>query len=89
LLTKLRAGFTFNNERRTCQEFVRAKLGAMAAKPSMRIKRDALPAGVQRRAFEIGFLSRMHQRLCSPLGGVTRRAKPVCGSEQTDAVRHR
>ena len=33
------------------------------------VERDALPAGLQRRAFEVGFLSRMHQRLCSPLGG--------------------
>ena len=33
------------------------------------VERDALPTGVQRRAFEIGFLSRVHQRLCSPFGG--------------------
>ncbi|WPC05858.1 LasR-specific antiactivator QslA [Pseudomonas benzenivorans] len=33
------------------------------------IERDALPPGLQRRAFEIGFLSRVHQRLCSPYGG--------------------
>jgi hypothetical protein len=33
------------------------------------VERDALPAGVQRRAFEVGFLSRVHQRLCSPYGG--------------------
>jgi hypothetical protein len=33
------------------------------------LERDALPAGVQRRAFEVGFLSRVHQRLCSPYGG--------------------
>ena len=33
------------------------------------LERDALPPGAQRRAFEIGFLSRVHQRLCSPHGG--------------------
>lgn len=33
------------------------------------VERDWLPPGTQRRAFEIGFLSRLHQRLCSPLGG--------------------
>ncbi|HBX55508.1 MAG TPA: hypothetical protein DEH10_08985 [Pseudomonas sp.] len=33
------------------------------------VERDALPVGAQRRAFEIAFLSRVHQRLCSPLGG--------------------
>ncbi|TRO35684.1 hypothetical protein EQ831_17020 [Pseudomonas sp. ALS1279] len=27
------------------------------------------PPGAQRHAFELGFLSRIHQRLCSPLGG--------------------
>ncbi|MGE8499457.1 MAG: LasR-specific antiactivator QslA [Pseudomonas sp.] len=33
------------------------------------VERDALPGGIERRAFEVGFLSRVHQRLCSPLGG--------------------
>lgn len=33
------------------------------------VERDWLPPGDQRRAFEVGFLSRVHQRLCSPLGG--------------------
>jgi hypothetical protein len=33
------------------------------------VERDAWPPGIQRRAFEIAFLSRVHQRLCSPAGG--------------------
>ncbi|RJG13024.1 hypothetical protein D3879_07040 [Pseudomonas cavernicola] len=33
------------------------------------LEREALPPGIQRRAFEVGFLSRIHQRLCSPQGG--------------------
>lgn len=33
------------------------------------VERDWWPAGCSRQAFEIGFLSRIHQRLCSPLGG--------------------
>ncbi|WP_263139075.1 LasR-specific antiactivator QslA [Pseudomonas sp. RIT-PI-AD] len=40
-------------------------------------ERDCLPRAIQRRAFEIGFLSRVHQRLCSPRGGghLTRRVR--------------
>ncbi|MDO9625525.1 MAG: LasR-specific antiactivator QslA [Pseudomonas sp.] len=30
-------------------------------------ERDLLPCAIERRAFEVGFLSRIHQRLCSPL----------------------
>jgi len=41
------------------------------------IERDALPAGMQRRAYEIGFLSRVHQRLCSPYGG-SHQARQAC-----------
>ena len=41
------------------------------------IERDALPAGVHQRAFEIGFLSRVHQRLCSVLGG-NHQARQTC-----------
>lgn len=41
------------------------------------IERNALPAAVQRRAFEIGFLSRVHQRLCSPFGG-NHQARETC-----------
>lgn len=33
------------------------------------LERQRLPPGPQRHAFELGFLSRIHQRLCSPLGG--------------------
>ncbi len=29
-------------------------------------ERDLLPRAIDRRAFEIGFLGRLHQRLCSP-----------------------
>jgi hypothetical protein len=29
-------------------------------------ERDLLPCAIERRAFEVGFLSRIHQRLCSP-----------------------
>lgn len=36
---------------------------------TLMVERDWLPPGSQRRAFEVGFLSRIHQRLCSPLGG--------------------
>ncbi|MGH8352196.1 MAG: LasR-specific antiactivator QslA [Pseudomonas sp.] len=36
---------------------------------SLIVERECLPPGNQRRAFEVGFLSRVHQRLCSPLGG--------------------
>lgn len=28
-------------------------------------ERDLLPCAIERRAFEVGFLSRIHQRLCS------------------------
>ncbi|TWC37699.1 hypothetical protein FBY03_10733 [Pseudomonas sp. SJZ079] len=41
------------------------------------LERDVLPAGVQRRAFEVGFLSRVHQRLCSPYGG-SHQARKTC-----------
>ena len=40
-------------------------------------ERDMLPPGAQRRAFEIGFLSRLHQRLCSPFGG-NHQARKTC-----------
>ncbi|WP_277372283.1 LasR-specific antiactivator QslA [Pseudomonas sp. AA-38] len=33
------------------------------------MERQLYPPGAQRHAFELGFLSRIHQRLCSPLGG--------------------
>nr|WP_059391777.1 LasR-specific antiactivator QslA [Pseudomonas toyotomiensis] len=33
------------------------------------LERQLFPPGAQRHAFELGFLSRIHQRLCSPLGG--------------------
>lgn len=33
------------------------------------LERPLFPPGAQRHAFELGFLSRIHQRLCSPLGG--------------------
>nr|WP_064494399.1 LasR-specific antiactivator QslA [Pseudomonas chengduensis] len=33
------------------------------------LERQLYPPGAQRHAFETGFLSRIHQRLCSPLGG--------------------
>ncbi|MGE8505056.1 MAG: LasR-specific antiactivator QslA [Pseudomonas sp.] len=33
------------------------------------LERQLYPPGAQRHAFELGFLSRIHQRLCSPLGG--------------------
>ncbi|XLY87185.1 LasR-specific antiactivator QslA [Ectopseudomonas mendocina] len=29
-------------------------------------ERDLLPCAIERRAFEVGFLSRVHQRICSP-----------------------
>ncbi|MFG0585805.1 LasR-specific antiactivator QslA [Pseudomonas sp. zjy_9] len=29
-------------------------------------ERDLLPRAIERRAFEVGFLSRVHQRICSP-----------------------
>ncbi|WP_313026612.1 LasR-specific antiactivator QslA [Pseudomonas lopnurensis] len=41
------------------------------------LERDALPTGAQRRAFEIGFLCRIHQRLCSPVGG-NHQARRAC-----------
>ncbi|MDM8348759.1 LasR-specific antiactivator QslA [Pseudomonas sp. sp1636] len=41
------------------------------------IERDVLPGGLQRRAFEVGFLSRVHQRLCSPFGG-NHQARKTC-----------
>jgi len=41
------------------------------------LERDALPPGAQRRAFEVGFLSRVHQRLCSPFGG-NHQARKTC-----------
>lgn len=41
------------------------------------VERDALPPGAQRRAFEVGFLSRVHQRLCSPFGG-NHQARRTC-----------
>lgn len=31
-------------------------------------ERDLLPCAIERRAFEVGFLSRIHQRMCSHLG---------------------
>ncbi|TBU76455.1 hypothetical protein DNK06_16335 [Pseudomonas daroniae] len=41
------------------------------------LERQLFPPGAQRHAFELGFLSRIHQRLCSPLGGghLARRTK--------------
>lgn len=36
---------------------------------SFLVERDWWPSGCPRQAFEIGFLGRVHQRLCSPLGG--------------------
>ncbi|MGP0170840.1 LasR-specific antiactivator QslA [Pseudomonas sp. NCHU5208] len=33
------------------------------------MERQLYPPGAQRHAFELGFLSRIHQRLCSPFGG--------------------
>ncbi len=33
------------------------------------LERQLHTAGPQRHAFELGFLSRIHQRLCSPFGG--------------------
>ncbi|CAD5105961.1 LasR-specific antiactivator QslA [Zestomonas carbonaria] len=33
------------------------------------IERELFLQHLQRHAFELGFLSRIHQRLCSPLGG--------------------
>lgn len=36
---------------------------------SFLVERDWWSAGCPRQAFEIGFLIRIHQRLCSPLGG--------------------
>ncbi|TBU71642.1 MULTISPECIES: LasR-specific antiactivator QslA [Phytopseudomonas] len=33
------------------------------------IERQPFPPGAQRHAFELGLLSRIHQRRCSPLGG--------------------
>lgn len=29
-------------------------------------ERDLLPCAIEQRAFEVGFLSRVHQRICSP-----------------------
>ncbi|WP_369959469.1 LasR-specific antiactivator QslA [Pseudomonas benzenivorans] len=43
--------------------------------PDHRARRAA--PGAQRRAFEIGFLSRVHQRLCSPFGG-NHQARKTC-----------
>lgn len=37
---------------------------------AMIAERDHLPRAIERRAFEVGFLSRIHQRLCSPRCGV-------------------
>lgn len=42
---------------------------AAAAGDGLLLERQELPADAQRHAFELGFLSRIHQRLCSPLGG--------------------
>ena len=44
---------------------------------NMILERDVLPGGLQRRAFEVGFLSRVHQRLCSPFGG-NHQARKTC-----------
>ncbi|WP_454255667.1 LasR-specific antiactivator QslA [Pseudomonas sp. Marseille-Q8238] len=33
------------------------------------LERQLFPPGAQRHAFELAFLSRIHQRLCSPIGG--------------------
>ncbi|NQD94415.1 hypothetical protein HP532_17370 [Pseudomonas sp. CrR25] len=43
----------------------------------MILNREALPAGIQRRAYEMGFLSRVHQRLCSPYSG-SHQARQAC-----------
>jgi hypothetical protein len=32
---------------------------------TMIAERDLLPCAIERRAFEVGFLSRIHQRICS------------------------
>ncbi|WP_439861805.1 LasR-specific antiactivator QslA [Pseudomonas sp. MBLB4136] len=37
---------------------------------AMIAERDHLPRAIERRAFEVGFLSRIHQRLCSPRCGM-------------------
>jgi len=41
------------------------------------VERDVLPLAAQRRAFEIGFLCRVQQRLCSPFGG-NHQARQTC-----------
>lgn len=43
---------------------------------TMIAERDLLPCAIERRAFEVGFLSRIHQRICSH----------QCGSEQTRSL---
>jgi hypothetical protein len=48
-----------------------AKTGWLWA--TMIAERDLLPSAIERRAFEVGFLSRIHQRICSR----------QCGDEQT------
>lgn len=40
-----------------------AKTGWLWA--AMIAERDLLPCAIERRAFEVGFLSRIHQRICS------------------------
>ena len=40
------------------------------------IERLRYPPGFARMAFEVGYLTRLHQRLCSPLGG-SHAAKPL------------
>ncbi|WP_415754420.1 LasR-specific antiactivator QslA [Pseudomonas leptonychotis] len=35
---------------------------------AMIAERDLLPCAIERRAFEVGFLSRIHQRICSHQG---------------------
>lgn len=40
-----------------------AKTGWLWA--TMIAERDLLPSAIERRAFEVGFLSRIHQRMCS------------------------
>ena len=54
----------FNQGVRLAQSWLdNAKTGWLWA--TMIAERDLLPCAMERRAFEVGFLSRIHQRICS------------------------
>nr|WP_282875729.1 LasR-specific antiactivator QslA [Pseudomonas peli] len=45
--------------------FTQIRLGTGWLSAAMIAERDLLPYAIERRAFEVGFLSHIHQRICS------------------------